>query len=52
MLNVGVIGIGNCGKQVASKAMEELKIDDWQNAESERKELLNQWDDSYHLDLA
>ena len=30
----------------------ELKIDDWQNAESERKELLNQWDDSYHLDLA
>ena len=27
MLNVGVIGIGNCGKQVASKAMEELKCD-------------------------
>lgn len=30
----------------------DLKIDDWQNAESERKDLLNQWDDTYHLDLA
>lgn len=30
----------------------QLKIDDWQNAESERKELINQWDDTYHLDLA
>ena len=29
----------------------DLKIDDWQNAESERKDLLSQWDDTYHLDL-
>ena len=27
MLNVGVIGIGNCGNQVAKKAMEELGCD-------------------------
>lgn len=27
-----------------------LKIDDWSNAEGERKELLNTWGDSYHLD--
>lgn len=30
----------------------ELKIDDWADAANERKELINQWDDSYHLDLA
>lgn len=29
----------------------DLKIDDWSNAESERTELINQWDDTYHLDL-
>ena len=28
-----------------------LKIDDWQNAENERDELLKEWDDTYHLDL-
>lgn len=28
----------------------DLKIDDWANAESERNELINQWDDTYHLD--
>jgi len=28
----------------------DLKIDDWSNAESERQELINQWDDTYHLD--
>lgn len=28
-----------------------LKIDDWQNAENDRKELINRWDDSYHLDF-
>jgi hypothetical protein len=28
-----------------------LKIDDWQNAEADRKELLNKWDDTYHLDF-
>jgi hypothetical protein len=28
-----------------------LKIDDWANAEGERKELLNRWDDTYHLDM-
>lgn len=27
-----------------------LKIDDWQNAEQERNELINLWDDTYHLD--
>lgn len=27
-----------------------LKLDDWANAESERKELINKWDDSYHMD--
>ena len=30
----------------------ELKIDDWADADNQRTELLNQWDDSYHLDLA
>ena len=30
----------------------ELKIDDWANAESERNDLIIQWDESYHLDLA
>ena len=29
----------------------DLKIDSWENAESERKDLLNRWDDTYHLDL-
>lgn len=27
-----------------------LKIDDWQDAESQRKDLLSHWDDVYHLD--
>lgn len=27
-----------------------LKIDDWSNAESERKDLLERWRDNYHLD--
>lgn len=27
-----------------------LKIDDWASAESDRTELLNQWDDAYHMD--
>lgn len=29
----------------------ELKIDDWAEAASQRKDLLKEWDDSYHLDL-
>lgn len=29
----------------------DLKIDEWQNAEAERKELIDKWDDSYHLDF-
>ena len=28
----------------------DLKIDNWENAESERKELIQRWDDNYHLD--
>lgn len=28
----------------------DLKIDAWENAESERQELLDKWDDTYHLD--
>ena len=28
-----------------------LKIDDWANAESERKELIDNWDNTYHLDF-
>ena len=28
----------------------DLKIDNWESAESERQDLLNQWDDNYHLD--
>lgn len=28
-----------------------LKLDDWANAESDRKELINRWDDTYHLDF-
>lgn len=28
----------------------DLKIDAWENAESDRRDLLNQWDESYHLD--
>ena len=27
-----------------------FKLDGWENAESDRKELLNKWDDVYHLD--
>lgn len=27
-----------------------LRIDDWSNAEAERKDLLNTWGDTYHLD--
>ena len=27
-----------------------FKLDSWENAESERKELLSRWDDLYHLD--
>ena len=29
----------------------DLKIDDWGNAESERKDLINRYDDTYHLDF-
>ena len=29
----------------------DLKIDDWANAESERKDLINRYDDTYHLDF-
>lgn len=29
----------------------DLKIDSWENAESERKDLINRWDDTYHLDF-
>ena len=28
----------------------DLKIDSWESAESERRELIQRWDDSYHLD--
>lgn len=28
-----------------------LKLDDWQNAESERKELINTWKANYHMDV-
>ena len=28
----------------------DLKIDDWSNAEGDKKELLDGWDDTYHLD--
>lgn len=28
-----------------------LKLDDWANAESARDELINKWDDTYHLDM-
>ena len=28
-----------------------LKIDDWANAEEERKSLIEKWDDTYHLDF-
>lgn len=28
-----------------------LRIDDWANAESAREELINKWDDTYHLDM-
>lgn len=29
----------------------DLKIDDWADAKSERKELLDRWEDTYHFDL-
>ena len=29
----------------------DLKIDTWESAESERKELIEKWSDSYHLDM-
>lgn len=29
----------------------DLKIDNWENAEAERKELTDKWDDTYHLDM-
>ena len=29
----------------------DLKLDDWANAEQERNELINQWDDNYILDI-
>ena len=28
----------------------ELKVDSWENAESERADLLREWDENYHLD--
>jgi hypothetical protein len=28
----------------------DLKIDGWVNAESDRKDLLQEWDENYHLD--
>ena len=28
-----------------------LKLDDWANAESARDELINKWDDTFHLDM-
>lgn len=30
----------------------DLKIDDWADADNQRNDLLNQWDDNYHLDRA
>ena len=29
----------------------DLKLDDWANAEQERKELIDKWDDTYHMDI-
>lgn len=29
----------------------DLKIDSWENAESERRDLIQKWDDTYHLDI-
>jgi hypothetical protein len=29
----------------------DLKIESWENAESERKDLISRWDDVYHLDM-
>lgn len=28
-----------------------LKIDDWSNAESERRDLISRWEDTYHFDM-
>ena len=28
-----------------------LKLDDWQNADEQRKELITRWEDTYHLDF-
>ena len=30
----------------------DLKIDDWADADNQRNDVLNQWDDNYHLDRA
>ncbi len=30
----------------------DLHIDDWANAEEQRKEMLREWDETYHLDMA
>ena len=29
----------------------DLKIDTWENAESERRDLIEKWSDTYHLDM-
>ena len=29
-----------------------MKIDDWSNAESERADLLREWEETYHMDIA
>ena len=29
----------------------DLKIESWESAESERKELINTWNSTYHLDM-
>ncbi len=29
----------------------DLKLDNWENAESDRRELLDRWEDTYHLDV-
>ena len=28
-----------------------LKLDEWQNAKSEREQLVNQWKSNYHMDV-
>ena len=48
-----LVVISGVGKNAASTAIGtiNLKIDDWANAESERKELIDNWDNTYHLDF-